>query len=84
MISLAAITRKVEPRILKFKGSIKSKNITILIDFGSTHNFMDINLAKQLNIFVYLVRDLMVTIIDGQQVKGLGWCHKVFVYIQNL
>jgi hypothetical protein len=48
--------RKVEPRTLKFKGSIKGKNITILVDSGSTHNFVDINLAKQLNIFVYLVR----------------------------
>jgi hypothetical protein len=44
---------------------------------------VDINLARQLNLFVYPVRDLMVTTIDGQQVKGLGWCHKVFVHIQN-
>jgi hypothetical protein len=62
----------VEPRTLKFKGSIKNKNITILVDSGSTHNFMDINLAKQLNLFVYPMKDLMVTIVDGQQVKGVG------------
>jgi hypothetical protein len=45
---------------------------------------VDINLAKQLNIFVYPVRDLMVTTVDGQQVKGLGRCHKVSIQIQNL
>jgi hypothetical protein len=84
MISLAAITGKVEPRTLKFKGRIKGKNITILVDSGSTHNFVDINLARQLNLFVYPVRNLVVTTTDGQQIKGLGRCHKVSVQIQNL
>jgi hypothetical protein len=75
---------KVEPRTLKFKGSIKGKNITILVDFGSTHNFVDINLARQLNLYVYPVNNLVVTTADGQQIKGLGRCHKVFVKIQNM
>jgi hypothetical protein len=79
MISLATITGKMEPRTLKLKGSIKNKNITILVDSGSTHNFVDINLAKQLNLFVYPVKDLIVTIVDGQQVKGIGRCHKVSI-----
>jgi hypothetical protein len=72
MISFEAIIGKMEPSTLKLKGSIKGKNITILVDSGSTHNFVDINLTRQLNIFVYLVRDLMVTTVDGQQVKGVG------------
>lgn len=43
---------------------MKNENITILVDSGSTHNFVDINLAKQLNFFVYLVRrDLMVALL---------------------
>jgi hypothetical protein len=84
MILLATIIGKMEPRTLKLKGSIKNKNITILIDSGSTHNFVDINLAKQLNLFVYLVKDLIVKVVDGQQVKGIGRCHKVFVQIQSL
>jgi hypothetical protein len=62
MISLVIITRKLEPRTLKLKESIKGKNIAILVDYGSTHHFVDINLAKKLNIFLYLVTDFMVTI----------------------
>jgi hypothetical protein len=85
MILLAAITRRVEPRTPKFKGSIKSKNITILVDSRSTHNFVDINLAKQLNLFVYSCEGSHgYNCADGQQVEGLGWCHKVYVQIQNL
>jgi hypothetical protein len=69
---------------LKLKGSLKGKYITILVDSGSTHNFVDINLTRQLNLFVYLVNDLTVTIVDGQPIRGVGRCHKVSINIQNL
>jgi hypothetical protein len=71
MISLVKITGIMEPRTLKLKGRIKNKKITILVDSRSTHNFMDINLVKHLNLFVYLVMDLIIIIIDGQKVKGI-------------
>jgi hypothetical protein len=61
----------VEPRTLKFKGSTKSKNFIILVDYGISRNFVDIDLAKQSIFCVYLVRDLMVTTTNGQQIKGL-------------
>jgi len=51
--SLAAIIGRMEPRTLKFKGSINDKNVTILIDFESTHNFVDIDVAKQPNLFIF-------------------------------
>jgi hypothetical protein len=63
MISLAANIGRVEPRNLKFEGSVKSKNITILTNSRSTHNFVDINLIKQLIFFVYPMKDLMVTLL---------------------
>lgn len=40
----------MEPRTLKLKGSIKNKDITILVDYGSTHNLVDIKIEKQLNL----------------------------------
>ena len=52
-ISLAAITRISQPQTLKLKGHIKNNNVSILIDTGSTHNFININLAKIFNLFVY-------------------------------
>ena len=53
--------------------------MTILVDYGRTHNFIYINLAKQFIFFVHPMRDIKVKIVDGQEVKGLGWCHKVYV-----
>ena len=42
------------PQTLKIEGYIKNKKVTVLIDFGSTRNFIHCNVAKDLNCFVYL------------------------------
>ena len=41
------------PRYLKIEGYIKNKKVTLLIDFGSTHNFIHYKVAKDLNCFGY-------------------------------
>jgi hypothetical protein len=76
--------RKSQPKTLKLKGIIKSRNVMILVDSNSTHNCIDINVAKQLNLFVYPTKDLTVMVVNGQKVKGVGRCHKVLVQIQEL
>jgi hypothetical protein len=45
---------------------------------------VDINFVGQLNLFVYPVRNLVVTTSNGQQIKGLGRCHKILIKIENL
>jgi hypothetical protein len=72
---------KLQPMTLKLKGIIKNRNVTILVDFGITHNWVDINFAKQLNLFVYPTKDLTVKIVDGHKVKGVGRCHKISIQI---
>ena len=41
-ISLAAMTGISQPQTLKLKEHIKNENVTVLVDTGSTHNFLDI------------------------------------------
>jgi len=57
-ISLAAITRITQPQTPKLKGHIKKENVIVLIDMRSTHNFVDVKVAKRLNLFVYLAIDI--------------------------
>ena len=45
-IYLAAITGIAQPQTLKLKGHIKKQNVIVLIDLGSTHNFIYDNVAK--------------------------------------
>jgi hypothetical protein len=82
-ISLAAITGISQPQTLKLKGHIKKDNVTVLIDTGSTHNFLDINVARNLKLFVYPVPDMKVMVVDGKKIKNVGKCHKVKLQIQD-
>ena len=52
-ISCHALAGISTPQTLKIEGYIKNKKETMLIDFGSTHNFIHCKLAKVLNFFVY-------------------------------
>ena len=52
-ISCHALDRIITPQTLKIEGYIKKKKVIVLIDFGSTHNYIHCKLAKVLNCFVY-------------------------------
>ena len=78
------MTEKPQPKILKLKRVIKDRNLTILIDSGSTHSCIDIDVAKKLNYFIYPTKDLTVKVANGQRVKEVGKCHKISVQIQKL
>ena len=48
--SLEGITT---PQSIKIEGYIKKKKVIVLIDFGSTHNFIHSKIVKDLNCFIY-------------------------------
>ena len=82
-ISLAAITGISQPQTLKNKGHIKNNNITVVIDSGSTHNFVNVNLAKVFNLFIRLVPNMKVMVADGKKIDNVGKCHKVKLQMQE-
>jgi hypothetical protein len=45
-MSLNAITKTPNPKTMRMIGMIKGQHVTILIDSGSTHNFVDEQMAK--------------------------------------
>ena len=71
-ISLAAITGISQPQTLKIKGHIKNNNVTVLIDSSSTHNFVNVNLAKVFNLFIRPVPNLTVMVADGKNIDKIG------------
>jgi predicted aspartyl protease len=82
-ISLATITGITQPQTLKLKGHIKKENVTILVDTGSTHNFIDVNVAKKLNLFVYPTANIRVMVADGKKIDGVGKCHKIKLQVAD-
>ena len=56
----------------------------MLVNFGSTHNCIDIDIVKQLNLFIYPTKNLSVKVVDGHQVNDTRRCHKISVQVQEL
>ena len=49
----------------------------MLIDFGSTHNFIHCKIAKVLNCFVYPAPEFQVMIADGGTINCSRKCHNI-------
>ena len=72
-----------QPQRLKLKGHIKKNNVMVLIDTGSTHNFLDSTIAKRLNIFTFPMPNMKVMVAEGKKIEKVGQCHKVKLQIQD-
>ena len=49
----------------------------MLIDSGSTHNFINSKLAACLNCFIYPAPEMQVMIVDGGTIKCIGKFHSI-------
>ncbi|KAH9295126.1 hypothetical protein KI387_038714, partial [Taxus chinensis] len=68
-ISCHALSGISTPQTLQVVGYIKKQKVTILIDSGSTHNFINHKLAARLNCFIYPAPEFQVMIADGGTVQ---------------
>jgi hypothetical protein len=76
-ISCHALADINTPQTLKIEGYIKNKKVTMLIDSGSTHNFINCKLAKLLNCFVFPAPEFQVMIANGGTINCSGKCHSI-------
>jgi hypothetical protein len=76
-ISCNALAGISTPQTVKIGGYIKKKKVIVLIDYGSTHNFIRYKLAKALNFFVYPTPEFQVMIADGGTINCSGKCNKI-------
>jgi len=55
-ISFNALAGVTTPQTIEIEGHIKKKKVIVLIDSGSTHNFIHYKIAKEMNFFLYPAR----------------------------
>jgi len=70
-ISLNVMSGSVGFQAMRVNGHARKKQIHILIDSGSTHNFLDENLAKKLGCKLETMTAQSVTIVNGNRMQ----CH---------
>lgn len=72
--AINAIEGRENTYTLKLLGRIKHHQIIILLDTGSTHNILDISVAKRLNIKVQDQSPIRLAIADSRQVSVSKHC----------
>ena len=77
MISCHALVGINTPQTPNIQGYIKIKKVTMLIDSGSTHNFINYKLSKDVNCFVFLAPKFQVTIANGGTINCSRKCHSI-------
>eukprot|EP00253_Pinus_taeda_P028301 PITA_28301 len=77
VISLHALAGISSPQTLKIRGFIKHRSVVVLIDSGSTHNFIHQKVTETVHCFVRAVSNFQVQIADGGTMKCEGHCENV-------
>jgi hypothetical protein len=81
VISLNVVTGFSAPQTLKLIGYINHRKVIILVDSGSTHNFMHRRIAQETNCYIYAVNNFQIMIANGGSMKCGGHCENVRLQI---
>lgn len=73
-ISLNALTGSISYRPMRVRGNVKKKLVIILIDSGSTHNFLSPEVVKRANIETEHTDSLSVSVADGTKMWSTAMC----------
>ena len=79
-----ALTGTPTPGTMRVMGKVNGSGLVILIDTGSTHNFVDASLASGLQLRVDVSKILEVKVANGYVVKTQGFCCSVPVCIEGV
>lgn len=78
-VSIHAVTGTQGLHTLKFMGAVKDRNLQVLLDTGSTHNFVSQAVVKHLRLNTERCTSMSVTLADGtilscsQKVVNMSW-----------
>jgi hypothetical protein len=81
VISLNALTGFSAPQTLKLIYYIKHRKVIILVDSGSTHNFIHRRIAQETRCYIHVVNNFQIMITNGGSMKCGGRCENVHLQI---
>lgn len=73
-ISVSALSGNHNFHTMRVKGMVNGKPLHILIDSGSTHNFLDLNRAKKLGCHLDSIEPQAITVADGNHIACQEVC----------
>jgi hypothetical protein len=81
VMSLNALIGFSTPQILKLIGYIKHRKVIILVDSGSTHNFIHRYISQETHCYIHAVNNFQIMISNGGSMKCGGRCENVHLQI---
>jgi predicted aspartyl protease len=82
--TVCALAGYSNPQTMKVNGFLKRQQVTILIDTGSTNNFLDESIAQNLSIPTEDCEPFEVTLADGGTLTCKSKCSNVKLAVQDL
>jgi len=82
-ISLNAIVGSPSLKTMRIIGFLRYQRVTVLIDSGSTHNFVDVELVSLLGLQLVQHKGVEVRVANGQIVPSPGKCQAVTLKLQD-
>ncbi|KAA8519599.1 hypothetical protein F0562_013956 [Nyssa sinensis] len=83
-ISFHAIAGVEHPQTLIVWGRLKNKNLMVLIDGGSTHNFIDQATASRFGLYITRNKKLQVVLANQEKIECVGQCQGLTLTIQGV
>jgi hypothetical protein len=81
VIYLNALTGFFAPQTHKIIGYIKHRKVIILVDSGSTHNFIHRRIAQETHCYIHAINNFQIMIANGGSMKCGGRCENVRLQI---
>jgi len=82
-ISFHAITGALTPQTLRLPGQINNKGVVVLVDGGSTHNFIDQALVGRLGLVMERDTPFKVVVANREQVSCAGRVRGLSITVQG-
>jgi hypothetical protein len=82
-VTVHALAGYSNPQTMKVSGYLKRQSVTVLIDTGSTNNFLDEDVAKRLSIPVEPCDQFEVKLADGRTLTCQGKCSRAKLLVQD-
>ena len=77
MVSINAIFGSSSHQTIRIRGNIKKKVVTIQIDSGSTHNFLDPVVAERIRCSIQTTNPMKVAVADGIKITSDAICRQL-------
>ncbi|CAM8934623.1 unnamed protein product [Rhodiola kirilowii] len=83
-ISYHALQGHHVPKTLKIEGMLHGERVVVLIDTGSTHNFLQGRIARHARLPIEEAKHLNVTVGNGEELHCEGSCKDVKLRLGNM